>query len=349
MAFASRFQAAAAIVLPVLLAACGGSDGPIASAPLPPPIAPSAPSPTPTPTSPPVQPAQALAAPMMTAAPASPTASSASPSFKALSEQTTFPLLQTAVGLDYRRSPSFSGDFVTTSQGATLNINAATGRFGITLNNRDLGVEDVTVTSANQLVNGTYRPGAAIPGDRSLTTSLATLDYTAFGSWLIAAYPSGGYSWAEGGTFLGGYITPAQAVPASGTATFLGSVAGNYDESGQPPGDVAVLLGDVRVSTDFGSRSIAGLMTNLRLGSDWVRHGALNDIAFDAQYDPAANMFRGTTRVVTFPSGPSAFSADAAGQIGGMFFGPSAQEVGGVWTLSDSAHRLIGSFGARKN
>ena len=57
--------------------------------------------------------------------------------------------------------------------------------------------------------------------------------------------------------------------------------------------------------------------------------GPLNDIAFDARFDPVANMFSGTLRVTTQPGGPTAFAGNASGVISGLFFGPSANEVGG--------------------
>lgn len=338
-------------VLFLSLSACGGAGGEVASIPAPPLPAPT-PTPTPTPPPSPIPPpvaAVALLAPARTLSPSPPIATAAAPSIAAPVGQVTFPLLQTAVTIDYRRRPAFSGDAVTTGQGATLNLDAATGRFGLTINNSDLNIVDATASTDLSIVDGFHRVGTPIPGDRSLWTRISTLDYMAFGSWLLARFPPGEYEWINGGTFLGGYATPAGAIPTSGTATYTGTVDGLYDESGQPPGDVAILMGDVSVTANFATRDLSGVMSNLRLGSDWVRHGTLNDIAFDARFDPATNMFSGSTRVTTQPGGLTAFAENASGVISGLFFGPSANEVGGVWNLSDHMHRLVGSFGAKRN
>lgn len=324
------------------LSACGGGSGGstnLVSTPAPP----ASPPPSATPLPAPIR-GTALVTPGQTAAPPAPIATSAGPNLRAPAPATTFPLLQTAVSIG---RGGFSGDGNTTAQGATLGIDGTTGRRGLTLNNETLGVADVTAT--DRAVNGARIPGAPLPGGRDLQVRVETLDYTLFGYWLIASFPSPGTAeFVEGGTFLGGYVTPAGAIPASGTASYTGSVTGSYDESSQAPGDVALLLGNASLTADFAARSVSGQFTNLKLGSDWVTHSAINDVAFTASFDPAQNLFTGTTRVTTFPSGPSAFGADAGGVVVGQFFGPSANEAGGVWTLSDAAHRLIGSFGVRQ-
>jgi hypothetical protein len=286
-----------------------------------------APSPTPTP-SPASSPRAALVAPVQTINPASPTASGGE-SVANPSSSTTFPLLQTAVTIN----SGFSGDATVTSQGATLSYDKASNHYLLTLNNEDVGVANATATREDYLVNGYHTSGTPISGGRNLQTNVVELTYTNFGYWLIERFPQvGTYEWTNGGTFLGGFVTPPGSIPTTGNATYTGSVTGLYDEAFLG-GDVALLVGNVSVTIDFAARSVNGQMTNLQLGSDLIRHSAMNDIAFNAAFNPAQNMFIGTTQVTTVPNGSSAFTAD---------------EVGAVWTLSDSVHRLIGSFGARR-
>jgi hypothetical protein len=258
-----------------------------------------------------------------------------------------FPLLQTAVTIS--SGVGFSGDQPTTRQGATLSFDRASGHYGLTLNNEGLAVVDATATQADHLVNGFHSFGSPISGGRDLQTYVAALDYSVYGYWLIYRYPLvGGYESTNGGAFLGGLATPAGSIPTNGTAIYAGYVTGLYDESFLPAGDTALVVGKVDLSADFGARNVSGRMTNLGIGSDMVAHSPMNDVVFMAAFDPAQNLFSGTTSVATVPAGSSAFAADASGVVQGRFFGPSSNEVGAVWTLSDSVRRIVGSFSARR-
>jgi hypothetical protein len=328
-------------MLTLALSACGGGSG-VASSPPPAPAPAPAPAPTPAPTSAPSSsptPRASLVAPIQTANPASPIADAGGAGFRNPAANTTFPLLQTAVDAD------FGGDQATTNQGATLNLDRATNRWGLTLNNETLDIVDATATTADHLVDGIHEFGAPISGGRNLQVMMKTLDYTVYGYWSIDTEPSNGTSAStNGGAWLGGYLTPSAAIPTSGSATYAGHVTGLYDLGSQSQ---ALIIGDVQINADFGAQSVSGAMTHLQ-ASD-ILPSALNDIAFSASLDPSRNQFRGTTRVTSMPGGPYTFSANAAGTIAGRFFGPNANEVGGVWTLSDDGHRLIGSFGAGRN
>jgi hypothetical protein len=278
---------------------------------------------------------------VQTANPASPIASGGE-NLANPSSSTTFPLLQTAVAIN----SGFSGDASVTSQGATLSYDKSSNRYLLTLNDEDVGVVNATATREDHLVNGFHTFGTPISGGRNLQTDVVELTYTSYGYWLIERFPQvGSYEWTNGGAFLGGFVTPPGSIPSTGNATYTGNVTGLYDEAFLG-GDVALLSGNVSVTIDFSARSVSGQMTNLQLGSDSVRHSAMNDIAFNAAFNPAQNLFNGTTHVTTVPNGSSAFTADATGVIQGRVFGPTADEVGAVWTLSDSVRRLIGSFGA---
>ena len=89
-------------------------------------------------------------------------------------------------------------------------------------------------------------------------------------------------------------------------------------------------------------------MTGLRFTDLEFADIHLNTLGFSANIDVSHNLFTGTTQVTSTGDPGWGFNADASGSIGGRFFGSSAQEAGAVWTLQDSSHRAIGSFGARK-
>jgi hypothetical protein len=269
-------------------------------------------------------PTMALLAPVQTSTPSSPITGAGT---------TVVPLLITAVGGD------FGGDETTTSQGATLGIDSGSGRQSLTINNSALAVVNVTATSAPQ------KPVAGITGVQVFTGPVQ-LDYTRYGTWIATVSSDFGSRAA----WLGGYETPVADVPASGTAVYRGSVAGLYSEYHLCAcyWTTALLSGDVQISADFSARTLSGAMTNLRLGSDTYVTGPVNDIGFDAAIGTSGTRFSGTTRVTSQPGGVSALQPNATGVVSGQFFGPSAQELGAVWTLSDDTRRIIGSFGARQ-
>jgi C-lobe and N-lobe beta barrels of Tf-binding protein B len=279
----------------------------------------------------------ALYDPVQTALPVPPAAVDGGATLKNPAPNTIFPLLQVAVG------PQFSGDASTTSQGATVNLDGATGRLGLTLNNESLQVIDVTVTADRLNAVGMTVYGVPIPDGRYLQTHRRALDHALYGYWLIFRFRDGGYFDAlNGGAWLGGYVATG-TVATTGMKTYSGSVDGIYDEE---PGYPALLVGDVQVSVDFSTRVVTGTLTKLGLGSDNYIHGPLNDFAFSAILDQPGNTFTAPVRVTTPPGTSSAFSTDASGVISGRLFGPNANEVGAVWTLSDTSHRLVGSFAA---
>lgn len=94
---------------------------------------------------------------------------------------------------------------------------------------------------------------------------------------------------------------------------------------------------------------LSGSMTNVSLldGDGMFADTPPGDIAIAARFDGSRNFFSGTTSVTSFPNNVAAMTANASGAIAGRFFGPSAQEIGAVWTLSDGVRQMIGSFGAK--
>jgi hypothetical protein len=338
-----RLSSATAAVLTMVsmaLVGCGGDGGGTAPAASPPAVQ----APPPRSNTDPNAPARgpnnsaALVDPVQTALPLPPAAIDGGANLKNPSPSTTFPLLQVAVG------PQFSGDALTTSQGATLRLNGETGRFGLTLNNETLQVIDATATTDRRLDNGHTVFGVSIPDGRNLQTARCALDHSLYGYWLIFRIDEPGYLVSlNGGAWLGGYIPPPSSLETTGVKNYRGTVTGLYDEGS---GLMALLEGEVQVSVDFSTRVVTGTLTKLGLASDEYIHGPLNDFAFSAILDQPGNTFTAPVRITTPPSTLSAFGPDASGIISGRLFGPNANEVGAVWTLSDASHRLVGSFGA---
>jgi hypothetical protein len=313
-----------AAVVAANLAACAGGGGGGGGTDAPTLIPPPAPIP---PAPPPPAPSLGLLAPVQTASPASPVTGGG---------MTVFPLLMTVVSAD------FAGDQATTEQGATLSVDSVTGRSALTINNAALGVSNVQGNAS-----ASNRP--PVPnGTLGVYEGPGALAYTRYGAWAIWAPNT---AFRNGASWLSGLPSPAAQLPLSGSAAYSGTAEGWVSEYHLCTcASAGVFRGDVQVSADFATRAVSGSMTKLDVGTDLFITGpiALNDIGFAATLDPAQNRFTGTTRVTSNPHGTHALSQNATGTITGQFFGPSAQEVGAVFTLSDGVGRVIGSFGASK-
>ena len=57
--------------------------------------------------------------------------------------------------------------------------------------------------------------------------------------------------------------------------------------------------------------------------------------------------FAGTTAATSAPGTQGSLTGSAIGTFAGLFFGPAAQELGAVWTLSDGTATVIGTIGAK--
>jgi len=316
-------------VLPLLsLGACGGGGGGGGSIAFIPP-APATPTPTSSPIPPaPPPPTVALLAPEQTAGPPSPVADPTGPQF---SNGTVFPLLLTAV------SDNGNGDITTTHQGGTLTVSS--GDFTLTLNNPALGVTNAPMNALVLPPNG--RPVIVLSADG--------LAYTRFGYWTLPSTINAYYD-RSGGAFLGGYVTPSSGIPVTGSVSYSGHVVGLYSTSvlSGGPEDLKELAGNVSLLADFGARSLSGSMSNLHFTDSAFADIPLNTIGLSATIDTTHNFFTGAIQVTSIGDPTYGFTSNASGSVGGRFFGPSAQEIGAVWTLQDSAHRVIGSFGASR-
>jgi hypothetical protein len=211
--------------------------------------------------------------------------------------------------------------------------------------------------AGGQIAFGNYGTGANIalnfpvPAGGLLSNYVvpagADLDYTRFGYWYTDDGADGPFAH---GVWNVGFATPESAIPTTGQASYSGHTTGLYDES-HPCGCqnlfTANFTGDMSLTANFGARTLSGSFTNLTITDKTLLQPTLNDVSFTASIDSNRNWFSGVTGVTNQPSGQQAFAENASGSITGMFYGPSANEVGGVWTLSDSVRRLIASFGGK--
>jgi len=171
----------------------------------------------------------------------------------------------------------------------------------------------------------TVEPSAIAPAAAALGHQ-----YQSFGVWNERVDASRGHItvWSQG------QPTPAQGIPASGSATFQGKLSGIYVSAGGISGTAA---SDLKVSADFGARSLgfasSGTTVNGAAAPSLDLRGALT-------YAPGQGRFSGSVANA---------SGSLRGSTSGQFYGPRAEELGGVFAAAGTgAERLVGAYGAKR-
>ncbi|MEO7133296.1 MAG: transferrin-binding protein-like solute binding protein [Vicinamibacterales bacterium] len=250
---------------------------------------------------------------------------------------TVFPLLQSVVTIN---DQAVKTDAAAMNGGATLAFAANGGP----IDEVALDVPGDQLSNVALTAGGFYCYSLCGQiGSNSVTVELAEpaddLSWTSYGFWDSLDARSETVA-----TFVTGYKTADSNVPTSGSATYNGSVVGKviFPDAGAHGVGVYYLNGDVSLAANFGSGSITGNLTNMTSGQ-----GPWNSVSLLGSISGSQNAFSGTSAATSAPANAAAMSGSASGTFAGMFFGPSAQELGAVWTLFDGSSTATGSFGAK--
>ena len=163
--------------------------------------------------------------------------------------------------------------------------------------------------------------------------ALQLWDYQSFGVWITGAGTGSG----SAGAVSVGAQTAGSAIPTTGSATFTGLLGGTYLD----PAGVEHLVGaNLSVNANFAGRSLAlssSMTTDLSTGA--VMPGL--DLTGSLSYTAQSSTLMGTL---------SAANGRLSGPGTGYFFGPAAQEIGGIFSLSATSglERFGGGFGGRR-
>jgi len=332
MDYSRKFLTASSVAGALLLAGCGGgAGGGVAFIPQPP----STPTPPPTP-------AGSVGAPIMALVPNGnlfPVATVGGPTLQS-HVSTVFPLLETVMTTD---STGAHADTATTKAGGTLTFSSNPDDYTIDIGNPALGI-------SKQPLEQDWCGYCATAGSGHVYVHIAdpatsNLAWTSYGMW--GFHVDSGAPSTTSAAFVTGYKTPNGSVPKTGTATFAGSVVGQviYPQAGVENGiGSANLTGNASLQANFATGAITGDLTHMAAGSvPW------NSVSLQGSIATGENYFSGSSAATSAPSNSTSLSSSATGTFAGMFFGPSAQELGAVWTLSDGTRSAIGSIGASKN
>jgi hypothetical protein len=161
-------------------------------------------------------------------------------------------------------------------------------------------------------------------------------NYQTFGVWTTNTSPT---SWAAGAVSVGA-ATSGSALPMTGNAVFNGGAAGVYVDSG---GTAFATGAAMSAIVDFSARNIQFSTSGTTLinanTSAQTNDNGLN-LSGTLSYAQGVNSFSG---------GVQTANGALSGQGSGRFYGPSAQELGGVYSLTGAGvSRMIGGFGGKQ-
>jgi len=161
-------------------------------------------------------------------------------------------------------------------------------------------------------------------------------NYQTFGVWnRVTAATS-----FDAGVFSVGNPTPGSAVPTTGTATFNGLANGFFVDSTK---SALFTTAKMTASANFATQMITFATTNTLTVN-------LSTPAGVGIASPGLNL----TGSFSYPAGTNLFNGNVSSANGmtgsaiGRFYGPNAQEIGGMYNLSGTAGSMIGSFGGKQ-
>jgi hypothetical protein len=263
-----------------------------------------------------------------------------------------------------------SGNSGTVSGGSTDNLNITfaptNALFTVTAGNNSPNGAQVTLTTDTTtgqtrflqlsvpVANGTFtdtfdlstavtlNPIAAqvnVGGSASGESTIAfdpTLNFAVYGVWA-----TGNTSGSLGG-FAVGSLTPAAAItPSLGTATYTGGVLGEAVNNAATSNNLSILSGTFTLNANFGSMSVNGTF-NINDATKGVTFANLT-MPSTSIGSGAGGPFTGTLSGNLEDGNPATMS-----DVNGHFFGPTANETAGTFSVSNTNWTAIGAFGGKK-
>jgi len=207
-------------------------------------------------------------------------------------------------------TPSASISFSSTGAGNTFNCTS--------------GVCGLTSTSASAIV---IEP----------TTSPLGWNYQTFGVWERSTSTTS----FDAGAFSFGSPTPASAIPTTGTATFTGLANGFFVDSTNA---AFFTTANMTAVVTWATPNIAFTTTNTHQVSLTAPSsaGVLNttlDLTGNFNYTAGVNAFGGAVHNT---------ANSLTGSITGRYYGPNAEEIGGVYSVGGTAGTMMGGFGGKR-
>lgn len=158
-------------------------------------------------------------------------------------------------------------------------------------------------------------------------------NYQTFGVW---GKQTGVNSGTDGAMSVGA-PTPGSSIPTIGSATFTGSAGGEYVSAS---GESYLTVADLTVNANFATRALNLTTMNTQITQDlstFTAYSGLN-LSGNLSYAAGTNRFEGSV----------SSSNGLTGNSTGQFYGPNAQELGGVFFLEAASgiETYGGAYGA---
>ena len=161
-------------------------------------------------------------------------------------------------------------------------------------------------------------------------------DYQTFGTWVTGAGTGSGTV----GMISAGSLTAAGSIPTTGTATYTGVTGGRYAAAN---GDDYFTGSALSANVNFAARTLAVSSTGTQVTRDLlaVSNNANLNFTGNLAYNAGSNQFTGNI----------ATTGGLNGTMTGKFYGPAAQEIGGIFSARANAglpESYAGAFGAKR-
>jgi hypothetical protein len=139
-------------------------------------------------------------------------------------------------------------------------------------------------------------------------------------------------------------------MPVTGTANYNGGVIGQLVTS---IGGTDVLSGTMAANVDFGARTVNGSMALNATGDNIPvaqnNTGFWNNVGFTAGIGANSSHFAGTASAAATGVNSAVQTEAMTGTIAGGFYGPQANEIGGVFNMTGAAgSSAMGAIGGHK-
>jgi hypothetical protein len=243
----------------------------------------------------------------------------------------TFPIISTGLAAG---SPGLSA--LAASPGATATLTNSPSGYTLQLTVPSAGI--------NATLNGSVSAVAAGPGDAPTWG----YSYVVLGEW---GAPSSGTPLQSEAGFAFGYETPTGAMPTTGTASFSGQADAMVYKSVGANVLNAYVNGNAAVTVNFASGQMTGALSQMQQNNGGNgASGPLpwNSVSLNANIAGGTNRFSGSTAATSAPGSDFSTSGSATGHVDGAFFGPAAQNLGALWSLSDGTVSAFGAIGAKQ-
>jgi len=173
------------------------------------------------------------------------------------------------------------------------------------------------------------------------------LDYTTFGIW-EDSYDVGYQRGITSTSSIFGFSTLVQDIPTTGAARYVGVTRASYFERGHFYTNR--VKGAAEVEVNFSNNSVVTRLRDMFLGDQPFRDvtgiGTIERATYRNFNGEIVGGFSGS--IATEPAEVGQAGRDMTGTFAGKFFGPGAEEVGGVFEMGSPDASMVGGFVGKK-